>query len=161
MSAKFERRIPVVIAIVAAIVAAAIAYIYDIDPPPKPLAAGTMTFGIVVAGFAATQRNMLLGMVGSKVLRFAVRTGFHHDVLAYLMHCVYAGLAVAVASVIGFFLDDETTFGPFSLWEVWLVILVGLIVWVIVLMFRNELMMRRIVERFVEEQPNNTQPNSK
>ena len=161
MSAKFERRIPVVVAIVVAIVAAAVAYLCDIDPPPKPLAAGTMTFGIVVAGFAATQRNMLLGMVGSKVLRFAVRTGFHHDVLAYLMHCVYAGLAVAVASVIGFFLDDETTFGPFSLWEVWLVILVGLIVWVIVLMFRNELMMRRIVERFVEEQPNNTQPNSR
>lgn len=161
MSAKFERRIPGLIALLAFGVSLVVVWRCDIDALPKPLAAGTMTFGIVVAGFAATQRNMLLGMVGSKVLRFAVRTGFHHDVLAYLMHCVYAGLAVAVASVIGFFLDDETSFGPFSLWEVWLVILVGLIVWVLGLMFRNELMMRRIVERFVEEQPNNTQPNSK
>ena len=161
MYAKSERRIPVVVAIVVAIVAAAIAYLYDIDPPPKPLAAGTMTFGIVVAGFAATQRNMLLGMGGSKVLRIAVRSGFHHDVLAYLMHCVYAGLTVAVVSVIGFFLNDDTSLGPFSVWEIWLAILVGLIVWVLGLMFRNELMMRRIVEHFVEEQPNNTQPNAK
>ena len=161
MSAKFERRFPVVAAIVAGVASAVAAYFYDIGPLPKSLAAGTMTFGIVVAGFAATQRNMLLGMGGSKVLRFAARTEFHHDILDYLMHCVYVGLAVALVSVIGFFLDEDTSFGPFSLWEVWLAILVGLIVCVLALMFRNELVMRQIVERFVEEQANNTQPKSK
>ena len=154
MSAKSERRIPVVVAIIAGVASAVAAYFCDIDALPKSLAAGTMTFGIVVAGFAATQRNMLLGMGGSKVLRFAVRTGFHHDILAYLMHCVYVGLAVALVSVIGFFLNEDTSFGPFSLWESWLVVLVGLIVWVLALMCRNELVILRVIKHFMEEQPN-------
>ena len=152
MSAKFERRFPVVVAIVVGMTSAVAAYLYDIGPLPKSLAAGTMTFGIVVAGFAATQRNMLLGMGGSKVLRYAVRTGFHHDILAYLMHCVYVGLAVALVSLIGLFLNDDTSLGPFSLWEIWLVILVGLIVCVLALMFRNELVILRVIKRFMEEQ---------
>lgn len=154
MSGKFERRFSGLIALLAVVASLVVVWLCDIDALPKSLAAGTMTFGIVVAGFAATQRNMLLGMGGSKVLRFAVRTRFHHDILAYLMHCVYVGLAVALVSVIGFFLNEDASFGPFSLWELWLVVLVGLIVWVLALMFRNEIMMRQIVERFVEEQPN-------
>ena len=154
MSGKFERRFPGLIALLTVVASLVVVWLCDIDALPKSLAAGTMTFGIVVAGFAATQRNMLLGMGGSKLLRFAVRTGFHHDILAYLMHCVYVGLAVALVSVIGFFLNEDTSFGPFSLWESWLVVLVGLIVWVLALMCRNELVILRVIKRFMEEQPN-------
>ena len=106
-----------------------------------------MTFGVVVAGFAATQRNMLLGMRGSSVLKFAVRTGFHDSVLAYLMHCVYAGLAVSVVSVVGFFINSNPLY-----WSVWFALLIGSIALVIALILRNEILMVRIVKRFMEDQ---------
>ena len=106
-----------------------------------------MTFGIVVAGFAATQRNMLLGLGGSRVMRFAVRTGYYDDILAYLMDCVYAGIGVSVVSVAGFFLGDSAL--P---WSLWLVVLTGSISLVLALTLRNEIMIVRIIKRFMEEQ---------
>ena len=152
-SAASEKILPVLIAVLAALAAAAIAYICKIKPLPTAFSAGTMTFGIVVAGFAATQRNMLLGMRGSSVLKFAVNTGFHNSVLQYLMHCVYAGLIVSAVSVIGFFINGN---GNSLLWLAWFAILVGSIVLVIGLILRNELLMVRIVKRFMEDQ----NPNS-
>lgn len=130
----------------ASIGAGIVVFACGIGPLQESLAAGTMTFGIVVAGFAATQRSMLLGMHGSEVLRFAVRTGFHRDVLDYLMHSIYAGLFVSVASVAGFFLGDNAT-----LWCLWLAVLTGGIVLALALMLRNELLIRRIIERFLED----------
>ena len=150
MSANTERRLPFVIAAIVAAMAAVVAFMCEIGPLPKSLPAGTMTFGIVVAGFAATQRNMLLGMRGSTVLRFALRTGFHNDVLAYLMHCVYAGLVVSMVSVIGFFLGDKTLL----LWKIWLVAITFCITLVLVLITRNEILMARIIKRFMEDPVN-------
>lgn len=147
MSAKSERLLPLLIALILGVATGAIAYIYEIQPFPKALSAGTMTFGVVVAGFAATQRNMLLGMRGSSVLKFAVRTGFHDSVLAYLMHCVYAGLAVSVVSVVGFFINSNPLY-----WSVWFALLIGSIALVIALILRNEILMVRIVKRFMEDQ---------
>ncbi len=147
MSARTERYLPLLIAIIAVAVAAFVTFTCEIGPLSKSLAAGAMTFGIVVAGFAATQRNMLLGMSGSSVLRFAVRTGLHNHVLAYLMHCVYAGLFVSLVSVTGFFLGNNAL-----LWSLWLIILTGSIALVLALMMRNEIMIVRIVKRFMEEQ---------
>lgn len=147
MSAKSEKLLPLLIALILGAVTGAIAYIYEIQPFPKTLSAGTMTFGVVVAGFAATQRNMLLGMRGSSVLKFAVRTGFHDSVLAYLMHCVYAGLGVSVVSVVGFFVNSNPLY-----WSVWFAFLIGSIALVIALILRNEILMVRIVKRFMEDQ---------
>lgn len=147
MSAKSERLLPLLIALILGVATGAIAYIYEIQPFPKALSAGTMTFGVVVAGFAATQRNMLLGMRGSSVLKFAVRTGFHDSVLAYLMHCVYAGLVVSVVSVVGFFINSNPLY-----WSVWFALLIGSIALVIALILRNEILMVRIVKRFMEDQ---------
>ena len=147
MSAKSERLLPLLIALILGVATGVIAYIYEIQPFPKALSAGTMTFGVVVAGFAATQRNMLLGMKGSSVLKFAVRTGFHDSVLAYLMHCVYAGLVVSVVSVVGFFINSNPLY-----WSVWFALLIGSIALVIALILRNEILMVRIVKRFMEDQ---------
>ena len=147
MSAKSEKLIPLLIALILGVATGIVAYIYEIQPFPKALSAGTMTFGVVVAGFAATQRNMLLGMRGSSVLKFAVRTGFHDSVLAYLMHCVYAGLAVSVVSVVGFFITSNPLY-----WSVWFALLIGSIALVIALILRNEILMVRIVKRFMEDQ---------
>lgn len=147
MSARSEKLIPLLIALILGVATGIVAYIYEIQPFPKALSAGTMTFGVVVAGFAATQRNMLLGMRGSSVLKFAVRTGFHDSVLAYLMHCVYAGLAVSVVSVVGFFINSNPLY-----WSVWFALLIGSIALVIALILRNEILMVRIVKRFMEDQ---------
>ena len=147
MSARSEKLIPLLIALILGVATGIVAYIYEIQPFPKALSAGTMTFGVVVAGFAATQRNMLLGMKGSSVLKFAVRTGFHDSVLAYLMHCVYAGLVVSVVSVVGFFINSNPLY-----WSVWFALLIGSIALVIALILRNEILMVRIVKRFMEDQ---------
>ena len=147
MSAKAERRIPYLVAVIAGAIAAAVAFVYDIEPLPKSMAAGTMTFGVVVAGFAAIQRNMLLGMSGSSVLQFAVRTGYYKDVLVYLMHGVYAGVLVSVVSVIRFFLGDNNL-----LLSIWLVVLTAVISLVLALIVRNEFLTVRIIKRFLEEQ---------
>ena len=147
MSARSEKLLPLLIALILGVATGIVAYIYEIQPFPKALSAGTMTFGVVVAGFAATQRNMLLGMRGSSVLKFAVRTGFHDSVLAYLMHCVYAGLAVSVVSVVGFFITSNPLY-----WSVWFALLIGSIALVIALILRNEILMVRIVKRFMEDQ---------
>ena len=146
MSARTEKALPFCIAAVVAILAAIAVFACAFGPVSKALPAGTMTFGIVVAGFAATQRNMLLGMRGSTVLRVALRTGYHHDILAYLMHCVYAGLFVSVVSVAGFFLG-----GYALLWQAWVVLMTFAVVLVLALICRNEILMARVVKRFLED----------
>lgn len=150
MPAKIERYWPFAIAVVAGLIALVVALTFAIGPLPKSLAAGTMTFGIVVAGFTATQRNMLLGMGGARVLRFAVRTGYHNIVVDYLMHCVYAGIMVSVVSLFGFFLGKNAL-----LWSLWLATVAALIVLVLALVVRNERLMIQIVMRFLED-PNIT-----
>ena len=106
-----------------------------------------MALGLIVAGFTATQRNMLLSMSGSRVLRFAASTGYYKDILNYLTGCVYAGLSVTVLSLIGIFLEDC------GVWQsVWMAIWVGSIVLIICVLVRNELLMNRIFTRFMEGQ---------
>ena len=146
MSARMERLLPLLAGLLAGIGTGILVFVCGIKPLPPALAAGTMTFGIVVAGFAATQRNMLLGMRGSDVMRFAVRTGYHYNVLNYLMHCVYAGLFVSAVSVAGFFLGSSV-----MLWSGWLALLTGGIVLVLALMLRNEILIRRVIVHFLEE----------
>ncbi len=83
MSGAVERYGPYLLAAFAA--AATAVFASGSEPFPQAPAAGTMTFGVVVAGFTATQRNMLLGMGGARVLRFAGHTGYCQNVLRYLM----------------------------------------------------------------------------
>ena len=106
-----------------------------------------MAIGLIVAGFTATQRNMLLSMSGSRVLRFAATTGYYKDVLHYLSECIYAGLFATFLSLIGIFLEDC------GVWQsVWLGALVGSILLIICILVRNEVLMNRIFTRFMEEQ---------
>ena len=147
MSAKTERYLPPTLALIIASIAAFVVFRCDMQPLPKALAAGTMTFGVVVSGFAATQRNMLLGMRGSNVLRFAIRTGYHNDILDYLMHCVYAGLGVSVVSLVAFFLGDSVL-----MWRLWIIAVTFFIVLVLTLILRNEILMVRVVKRFIQDE---------
>ena len=146
MSDRTEKVLPFCVAAIAAIVAAIAVFACTFGPVSKALPAGTMTFGIVVAGFAETQRNMLLGMRGATVLRVALKSGYHNAILAYFMHCVYAGISVSVVSVLGFFLV-----GNALLWRVWGVLMIFAVVLVLALIVGNEVLMARVVKRFLED----------
>ena len=131
----------------AGVSAAAVALWADEIPAiPDLLAAGTITLGVVVAGFTATQRNMLLSITGTRVMRLAVEAGYDKDVIDCLRHCVWASLLLVAISVVRFFVDD-------CAWQegwgrvVWLPVWSGAFVLVLALMVRNERMMFLVVSR--------------
>ena len=142
-----EKYVPYMASIVGALIAAGILFFGDFGKPPHMASVGTLTFGMVIAGFAATQRNMLLGMIGSEVMKFAVDRGFHNDILSYLMDSVYAGIVMSGFSIIGILIFDCSL-----LWEIWIIGATFLIVLILAFMIRNEMMMARILTRFLEEQ---------
>lgn len=144
--ARIHRFGPYFAAVAVAGITAFVMFSWDIKTLPQSIPVGTMTFGIVAAGFAGAQRSMLLTMTGAKVLRFAVRTGYHRDILAYLMDGIIAGVTVASISVIGFFSSTHTVF-----WNMWVSAITGAIALVICVTTRNELLIGRVVARYLEE----------
>ena len=150
MPAIVERYLPFLLATVVAVSVAFVVIGFGEIRHSSALPAATMTFGIVVAGFTATQRNMLLGMRNSSVLRFLSRTGYYIEVLYYLMQCVYSALLVSAISVVGFFVGCNAL--P---WRMWIVTISFAVALVLIMIWRNEILMARIIRRFLEE-PENT-----
>ena len=145
--ALVQRIWPYVAALLVAVGMAVVVLRCSLGPFPIALPAATMTFGVVVSGFVATQRNMLLTMSGAEVLAFAVSRGYHRDVLAYLMDGIRAGLLVTSISLFGFFIGSNST-----LWAVWLCSLAGGVALVVCLIARNEILITRMVEHYLEDQ---------
>ena len=141
-----ERFGPVIVAGVVSIIGFVALYLLEFCIAPKALPAATLTFGVVVAGFSATQRNMLLGMGGSRVIRFLVDNKLQNRALGYLMECVCAGIATTVTAAVGFFLG-----APGIHHTIWLAVVVGLIAWVVGAIIRNELAMKVISKHYIEE----------
>ena len=104
------------------------------------------TFGVIVSGFTATQRNIILALGGTRILRFLAQTGYHNDVLTYLMDCVYMGIVVSITSIIGMFVISGSL-----VWVVWLGGLTGAVSATFVLLVRNEILVAQIIKRFMEE----------
>lgn len=147
MSRTTERYLPLLAGAIAGGAIGCADVFAGVEPFSRLASVGTMTLGVVVAGFTATQRNMLLGMGGTKVLRYAATTGYYKDVLDYLAHCIYASLLVTVVSVAGIFVEN----GGWAR-SSWLALWVGSIVLVVALMIRNECLMSRIFTHFMGEQ---------
>ena len=145
MSARIEQCLPFLVATIAAVVAACVVFVCELSALPVPVAAGTMTFGVVVAGFSATQRNVLMGTTGSRVMRLLVSSQYHEDIIRYFKHSVYGGLGVTFVSLLGFFLGDNAT-----AWRLWLTVLTFCVVLVITLIFRNEILVLRVVKHLME-----------
>ena len=144
---QIEKFGPFIIAAVVFIAAAVYVEISDTTNFPEALPLSTMTFGIVVVGFAATQRNMMIGMGGSRVMQFIIRNRQQDRVLGYFMHCVSAGLAVTIVSMAGFFVDGF----PRIVCIMWLSLLISLVALIITLIGRNEWVMRVVTKRYLEE----------
>ncbi len=107
----------------------------------------TLSFGMIVTGFAGTQRNMLLGMNGSEILRYLATSKYYKDVMTYLMQSVYSGIWVSLVSVLGMFVEMNGLFE-----EVWFAVLAGSISLVICVVFRNERVMANIIRQFLKSQ---------
>ena len=143
--ARLWRVVPYLPAVVCMLILSWVA-VDGIEPLTPAVPAALTTFGVVVSGFVATQRNMLLGMGGARVLRFLARTGYYEDVLAYLSECVYAGIAVSLLSIAGLFMGSRET-----LWSLWTPPAAGGACLLTCLLLRNELVMRRVLKHFVKE----------
>ena len=146
MPSILERYVPFALAAIVALAVAAVVFSSGKIRYSYAIPAAAMTFGIVVAGFSATQRNMLLGMRGSSVLRFLSRTMYYADVLNYLMQGVYTSLFVSALSVVGFFVGSNPL-----IWKIWIVIFSFAVTQVLFIIARNEILMGRIIKRFLED----------
>ena len=147
MNERIEKYSPYLVGVIVSIVAGWIIFVGGYGVPPQMTAAGTLTFGVVVAGFAATQRSMLLGMIGSEVMKFAVNEGFHEDILRYLMDSIYAGIVLAGVSVLGILIFDCST-----MWKIWSVSASCLVTLILSFMVRNEMIMSAFLKKFLDEQ---------
>lgn len=146
-SRNFWRFFPHVLAAIFATAATAYDAMMGLKSFPMHVTAGTMALGMIVAGFTATQRNMLLSMTGSKILRFAAKTDYYKDILHYLRECIYAGLFVTAISLFGLFISEC------GLWrEVWLFFWVGSITLTICILVRNEILSHLMFTLFMKEQ---------
>ena len=146
MPSRVERYSPFLLAAIASVVVSIVVFRCGNVLESLTLPTATMTFGIVIAGFTATQRNMLLGMRSSSVLRFLSRTGYYIDVLNYLVQGIYTALFVSAISVVGFFVNSNPL-----IWKIWIITVSFAVTLVLVIIGRNEILMGRIIKRFLED----------
>ena len=152
---KLERRLPYFLGFFSGIVAAVVVCLFQQPELPRAVPAATMTAGIVVSSFTATQRNMLLGMNASIVLRRLAASNYHFHVMDYLKQTIWFGMATTTVSLIGLFIDGNS-----YLASIWLVALVFTVVAIIVSTIRNEHMIFLIVKKFLNEQKANNPDKS-
>ena len=112
---------------------------------PEPLATATITLGVVVAGFTATQRNMLVGMKGLPLFNTIAKTGHDADLTLYLKQCLWSCIALILVSGTRFFLEDL----PPVLTPIWTIVWFGTFAFVIASTCRNERFMFRIIGKFL------------
>lgn len=118
----------------------------EIRKVPVIFPGACLTLGIVVASFTATQKSMLLTMGGSKLVRYAVTTGFYKDIVAYLREALASGLLVAILAVPALLVDDKAI-----IWNVWVPLQLGAFTLIVGLIARNEWLVNRIIMRYWEE----------
>ena len=123
-----------------------LAYVVELESIIVPILASSMTFGIVLAGFSATQRNMLFTMRNSQVIKRLKKIDHMETVLAYLSRTSYVGIFIVLLSFIGFFVTDYSHVA-----RVWIAVLGGSIFGSVAYLVRNERVMELVLRRFMEE----------
>ena len=123
-----------------------LAYLVELESLMVPILASSMTFGIVLAGFSATQRNMLFTMRNSQVIKRLKKIDHMETVLAYLSRTSYVGIIIVLFSFLGFFVTDYAHVA-----RVWIALLGGSISCAIAYLARNERVMELVLKRFMEE----------
>lgn len=144
-----ERYHPVAWGIVAGLVATIALWFLGSPKLSRSIPAATMTLGIIFASFAATQRNMLVGMNFPRRLRRTLDAGYLKDILAYFQQAILLGIILAFISMIGLFIVNKQPLG-----SIWMVVMVAIVTTIGVAMFRNERLMFMVVSQVVKAQLN-------
>ena len=152
----FETNSPFAVFLVIGAIGTGLACVQKLPEVPAALATATITLGVVVAGFTATQRNMLVGMKGLPLFQTLATSGHHQDLILYLKQCVWSSIALVVISVTRFFLNDASL----AVVQIWEVIWIGTFAFVIASSIRNERLIFKIIGKFLESQrePPNEEP---
>ena len=142
-----ERYHPFVWGVVAGLAAAVALWFVDTPKISRSVPATTMTLGIIFASFAATQRNMLVGMNFPRRLRRTLNAGYVKDVLGYFQQAIVLGIVLAGISLIGLFIVNVQ-----PLCSIWMMTMVAVVTIIGVAMFRNERLMFKMVSHVVKAQ---------
>ena len=148
-----EKRGPTLSAIVGGVTALAATWLLETTSVPAPLIATAATFGVVLAGFSATQRNMLFPIRISRVIRRAIQINQMDRILSYLSRSSYIGIVITLYSFIGFFVGDH-----FLVVRAWMAVLIALVFFALACLARNEMVMSLIMKRYMEEHPEQASP---
>lgn len=143
-----EKRGPTLSAIVGAVSTLVVTWLIGVTTVPAPLIATAATFGVVLAGFSATQRNMLFPIRSSRVIRRAIEINQMDRILSYLSRSSYVGIVITLYSFIGFFIGEH-----FLVVRAWMAVLIALVLFALACLARNEAVMSLIVKRYMEERP--------
>ena len=146
MTDLLEKRGPVASAVLGAAIVLALTYLVELDGIRVPLFASSMTFGVVLAGFSATQRNMMFTMRNSRVIVRAKQINQLEPILKYLSRTTHVGILLTLFSFVGFFVGDHS-----ELVRIWMVGIGALVFFSIALLTRSELVMALLLRRFMEE----------
>lgn len=143
---RIEKYGPGASAIIGGIASMAISWILGMTTVPTALIATAATFGIVMAGFSATQRNMLFSIRGSRVIRRAIKINQMDRVLTYLSTSSFVGILLTLLSFVAFFVGHNIIIVGVSMG-----ILGALVSFAIGCLVRNEVVMSLIQKRYFEE----------
>lgn len=146
MTNFLERRGPLISGIAGIVITLPLAYFVELESVMVPILASAMTFGIVLAGFSATQRNMLFTMRNSQVIKRLKKIDHMETVLRYLSRTSYIGITIVLFSFVGFFITEYTDVARVSI-----ALLGGLVFGSIGYLVRNERVMELVLKRFMEE----------
>ena len=141
-----EKYGPLVFGVLGAALVLGLSYLIAFDKIPFPALASSMTFGVVLAGFSATQRNMMFTMRNSRVITRARQIRLLEPILLYLSRTSHVGIVLTLYSFIGFFVGEHV-----EVVRACMVGLGGLVFYSIALLIRNELVMALLLKRFMEE----------
>lgn len=143
-----EKRGPTISAIVGGVSTLVVTWLLGLTTVPSPLLATAATFGVVLAGLSAIQRNMLFPIRSSRVIRRAIEINQMDRILSYLSKSSYIGVVISLYSFVGFFIGDH-----FFVVRVWMAVLVALVFFASACLARNEAVMSLIMKRYMEEHP--------
>lgn len=143
---RLEKYGPSLSAILGGIASLTITWTSGMTTVPTTLIATAATFGIVMAGFSATQRNMLFSMRGSRVIRRAIEINQMDRVLSYLSKSSYVGIGLTLFSFAGFFVSDHII-----VVLAWMTVLGALVLLAVAFLVRNEVVASLILKRYLEE----------
>ena len=143
-----EKRGPTISAIVGGVSTLVVTWLLGLTTVPSPLLATAATFGVVLAGLSAIQRNVLFPIRSSRVIRRAIEINQMDRILSYLSKSSYIGVVISLYSFVGFFIGDH-----FFVVRVWMAVLVALVFFALACLARNEAVMSLIMKRYMEEHP--------